>query len=77
MPFRRPCEDDIPAIKPWSERCKENHIPFARSGAEIKNSDLALWRALSQQILDGSKYVATHELFQQIVLVIHSLYASR
>lgn len=54
-----------------------NHVPFACSGTEIKNFDLALWRALSQQVPDGSDYVTTQKLSKQIVLDIHSLYASR
>jgi hypothetical protein len=53
------------------------HIPFACSGAQIKNFDLALQRALSQQIANRSNIVAAQKFFLQIVLDIHSLYASR
>lgn len=75
MLFLPPYVDGVKAYRVYSGDAR-NHIPFARSGAEIKNFDLALWRALSQQVPNESDYVATHKLSKQVVLDIHSLYAS-
>ena len=65
-----------PAIRP--QRCKRlnGHVPFACSGAQIKNFDLALRRTPSQNVSDRTDVVVTQKFFEQIVLKIHSLYAS-
>lgn len=51
------------------------HVPFARSGAQIEDPNLALRRAPSQNVPERTNIVAIQKLFKQIVLDIHSLYA--
>lgn len=54
----------------------ESHVPLARSGAQIKNLDLALQRTPTQMVPNGTNVVAVQKSFKQFVLDIHSLYTS-